>query len=116
MRLARVDRLFACLLLALAAHAGAAELGTLFTTPQERARLDRMRRGEEPGRDAIAGAASREITGYVRRSDGRNTVWVDGVAVTVANPAAIPLFDPRAVRGYADRDNSALRVERKPAK
>lgn len=116
MRIARVDALAACLALALAAHAGAAELGTLFNTPQERARLDRLRRGEAPDQAALSSAATHEITGFVRRSDGRNTVWVDGVAVTVANPAASPIFDPKSVRGYGDRDNSAVKIERRPAK
>jgi hypothetical protein len=115
-RIARVERLLACLWIALAAHAGAAELGTLFNTPQERARLDSLRRGDEPGHTALSGAATHEITGFVRRSDGRNTVWVDGVAVTVASPAASPIFDPKSVRGYANRDNSALKIERRPAR
>lgn len=113
MRTARVERLLACLLLAAAAGAGAAELGTLFSTAEERERLDRLRRGETADR-ARAPAAAREITGYVKRSDGRITVWVDGVAVTLANPKSAAILDPRSVRAYADRDDAALKVERKP--
>jgi len=102
-------------LLACAAHA--AELGTLFTTPEERARLDRLRRGEadtataggvvEPQREPV-------ITGYVKRSDGRNTVWIDGVPVAARGNSAKLLDDPHAVKpGGRDAD---VRVEptRKP--
>lgn len=113
MRTARVERALACLLLAAAAGAGAAELGTLFNTAEERNRLDRLRRGETADR-ALAPGAAREITGYVKRSDGRGTVWVDGVPVTVASPKSAAILDPRSVRAYADRDDAALKVERKP--
>jgi hypothetical protein len=115
MPIARVERALACLLLVAAAGAGAAELGTLFNTPEERERLDRLRRGETVDR-ALAPARAREITGYVKRSDGRNTVWVDGVAVTVADPKSGAILDPRSVRAYADRDDAALKIERKPAR
>ena len=89
----------ALLLLFAAAHAGAAELGTLFHTPEERARLDRLRRGEPveataagvplPPRDPV-------VTGYVRRSDGRHTVFVDGRPVTTRrDPRAL---DPKSLK------------------
>jgi len=43
----RADRLLAALLVfASTGVAAAVDLGTLFTTPDERARLDRLRRGE----------------------------------------------------------------------
>jgi hypothetical protein len=112
MRSARVERAAACLLLVAAAGAGAAELGTLFNTAEERERLDRLRRGETPSSALVPGGA-RQITGYVKRSDGRNTVWVDGVAVTMANPKSAAVLDPRAVRAYADRDDASLKIERK---
>lgn len=90
----RAERLFAAMLLALAATAaGGAELGTLFNTPQERERLDRLRRGEpEPAPAAEASVARPSgkpvVTGFVKRSDGRHTVWIDGTPVTVATPEA----------------------------
>ena len=56
------------------------------------------------------------ITGFVKRSDGRNTVWIDGTPVPVANPKAAAILDPRSVRAYADRDDAALKIERKPAR
>lgn len=110
------DRLFAALLLLFAAHAAAAELGTLFHTPEERVRLDRLRRGEAPATASAPASPNAEVTGYVQRSDGRNTVWIDGVAVPVATPRAQPLLDPRSVRAYADRKDEDLKIERRTAR
>ena len=113
MRAARADRLLAALLCAVACAAGAAELGTLFHTPEERARLDRLRRGEP---DNPAGPAvthrPRELTGFVKRSDGRGTAFIDGTPVPVA-PGNSPLLQPESVRGYAGRKNDDIKVERK---
>ena len=85
--------------LAAAGVAGAADLGTLFHTPEERARLDRMRRGEpaETAADAAPGAQRDPVvTGYVRRSDGRHTVFVDGRPVTTRrDPGTI---DPKTLK------------------
>jgi hypothetical protein len=100
--------LAACLF---AASVGAAELGTLFTTPEERARLDRLRRGDPaPGSEAPVRRA--QLTGYVKRSDGRSTVWIDGVPIAVPNDKAGPMLEPEAVRGYADGGAAGLHVER----
>jgi hypothetical protein len=113
-RTAPVEILLASLLLA-ASCAGAAELGTLFSSPAERTRLDRLRRGEPaPQAQSMEGEGAHAITGYVKRSDGRGTVWVDGVPIVLANPSAAPGLDPRSVRAYSDRDGKAPRIERKP--
>ncbi|HET9651617.1 MAG TPA: hypothetical protein VFP36_05475 [Usitatibacter sp.] len=102
----RILRHSAAALVALASLGAAAQqLGTLFQTPEERARLDRLRRGE-PLQSAAAGttgaAAAPEhrpaITGYVQRSDGRNTVWIDGRPVLVASPNARRVLEPRLVQ------------------
>jgi hypothetical protein len=103
--------------LALAAFgARADELGTLFYTPQERARLDRLRRGEPVEHAANPGGigAPRALTGFVQRSDGRTTVWIDGNPVTLA-PRSAPKLDPKSVRAYSD-DRDGVKVERKPAR
>ena len=120
MRTARAERMLAALLLG-ASLAGAAwdvsaaaeaDLGTLFTSPEERARLDRLRRGE-PVQTAIAGSTGpRAVTGYVKRSDGRSTVWIDGVPLQVATPKAAPMLDPGAVR--SGPEGRGIRVEAKP--
>lgn len=79
-----------------AAPSAAAELGTLFHTPEERAALDRLRRGEptEPP-PAAAEARPPVVTGYVRRSDGRHTVWVDGEPLATRKDPRT--FDPRTL-------------------
>ena len=93
--------------------AQAVELGTLFNSAEERARLDRLRRGE-PVTLTARPRGEPEVTGVVKRSDGRSTVWIDGVPLQVATPRAGPLLDPRSVRGYAG--DESVRVERKPQK
>jgi hypothetical protein len=100
---------------ALGAHgAGVDELGTLFTTPDERARLDKLRRGEPIERGAVPGAAAgRALTGFVQRSDGRTTVWIDGDPVTLATPR--PKIDPKSVRAYGE-DPDGVKLERKTAR
>jgi len=98
MRAARNSLVLVALVLAAGRVLAADELGTLFTTPEERARLDRLRRGE-PVVQAEAGVVSRRkpaITGYVQRSDGRDTVWIDGRPVVIAAPGRV--FDPAIVR------------------
>ena len=117
MRPGRAERCCAALLFALAAaSAGAAELGTLFHSPDERERLDRLRRGEPPPTAPTAASGARQVTGFVQRSDGRGTVWIDGVPVPVAGPRAAPLYDPKSVRAYADRHDGELKIETKPAR
>ena len=105
----------ACACLA-ACAAGAAELGTLFTTAEERARLDRLRRGEPAASTAgTVPARTSVVTGYVKRSDGRNTVWIDGVPLALSRPADAALLDPRAVDRPLPSDG-VLRIERKAAR
>ena len=113
-----VERALVAILLALAPGAAAAadELGTLFYTPEERARMDKLRRGEPTERAPGAAAPSagpQALTGFVQRSDGRTTVWIDGSPVTVAPRA--PKLDPRSVRAYT-QDGDGVKVERKPAR
>jgi hypothetical protein len=69
--------LIACLLLFAHGYLQAAEseLGRLFFSPAERNAMDRLRRGE-PIRSM--GDIGSTINGYVKRSDGNNTVWVSG--------------------------------------
>jgi hypothetical protein len=111
---ARHNRLLAAALCLAASLAGAADLGTLFTTPEERARLDRIRRGDPPAGDAtVTEAPTRApvVTGYVKRSDGRSTVWIDGSPVSVSRGGAA-LLEPRAVDRPVPSDGT-LQVETK---
>jgi hypothetical protein len=96
--------------LGLAASA-AEDLGTLFFTPQERAALDRMRRGE-PESPSVARMARHSVTGFVRRSDGRNTVWIDGAPISLSGSAPEAILPLDSKREDA-RANGGVRVERK---
>ena len=112
-------RILTALALCLPVLAGAAEpaaLGTLFHTPEERERLDRLRRGEPQGPQGSGPTGTPSLTGFVKRSDGRHTVWVDGTPLTVHGAQAAPVFDPAAVRAYSDREEGSLKIERKPAR
>ena len=79
----------------------AEELGTLFTTPKERGDLERLRRGES----ILPGAATQApheavITGYVKRSDGKSTVFIDRQPFAVRDSKMQERLQPRAVQKY----------------
>jgi hypothetical protein len=68
-------------LTAAASASGAQEFGRLFFTPEQRAALDARRKARVPDRPAATPAAASPTTrldGYVVRSGGRSTVWVNG--------------------------------------
>jgi len=111
----RALQLAIALCLAGAANAAELALGTLFHSADERSKLDRMRRGETEPAAAPAPGQSSAVTGFVKRSDGRNTVWIDGTPVSVRGSQGAEVFDPRAVRAYSDRQDDALQIERKKA-
>jgi hypothetical protein len=95
-----------------ACGAAAVDFGTLFHSAEERAQLDRVRRGEPAVPTALPERPTvpPEITGYVKRSDGRNTLWLDGFAVPTSSPRAAAILDPRNVRDDAARlPDSAIR-------
>ena len=75
-----MTRLFAALLLMTAQACLGQELGRLFFTPEERAALDARRRARVPDKPAAAAVASptTKLDGYVTRSRGPSTVWVNG--------------------------------------
>ena len=58
----------------------AQELGRLFFTPEQRTALDARRKARVPDRPAAVVVASptTRVDGYVKRSGGRSTVWVNG--------------------------------------
>ena len=116
MSIARADRAALLLALALAATAAAADLGTLFHSRDERMRLDAARRGEPVREPSAAEAPARtpRVTGYVKRSDGRDTVWVDGVPIAGAPKDAARDLEPRVVRPAQEPAQGGVKVERKP--
>jgi len=73
----RASRMLLAAIAIAAAGAHAGELRTLFHSAEERERLDALRRGEPP-HAAAAKRAPPVLGGFVKRSDGRSTVWVNG--------------------------------------
>ena len=68
----------------------AQELGRLFFTPEQRAALDARRRARAPDKPAAAATASptTRLDGYVQRSSGPSTVWVNGEGLLETSPEA----------------------------
>jgi len=65
-----------------AGAARAQELGRLFFTPEQREALDARRKARLPDKPAaLAPSPTTRIDGSVKRSSGKSTVWLDGVAV-----------------------------------
>ena len=71
-----------CIFVVVAANVAAAEsLGRLFFTPKERAALDRGKAGQPAELVELTPVEPRrsvEMNGYVARSNGKTTVWLDG--------------------------------------
>jgi hypothetical protein len=88
-------------LLAFSAAVPAQELGTLFHSRQEREVLDRIRRGE-PVEQARSAAPLPEpvVTGFVKRSDGRSTVFIDKRPYPARDPRMQGVLEPRIVERY----------------
>ncbi len=81
---------------------GSAEVpltGTLFFSQEQRARMDRVRRsGRVPTDEGVTSDVQRStINGFVKRSDGKTTVWVDGQAQTMANGSLTDQIQPLSV-------------------
>lgn len=67
---------------AAAPSAHAQSLGRLFLTPQQRATLDVRRASrvpDKPAAEVVVESPTAHIDGQVVRSDGRSTVWVNGL-------------------------------------
>ena len=63
----------------MAGPSAAQELGRLFFTPQQRAELDSRRRARVPDKPAaVVASPTTRLDGYVKRSGGPSTVWVNG--------------------------------------
>ena len=97
--------LLLALCLAFAPAARAQELGRLFFTPEQRAALDARRKARVPDKPAADKPASptTRLDGYVKRSDGPSTVWVNGEGLLETSPEA-----PRI--GATRRDDGRVSV------
>jgi hypothetical protein len=79
----------AFLLLFLVQGVEAQEIGRLFLTPEQRATLDARRKARVPDKPAAAPVVASPVTrvdGYVSRSGGPPTVWINGQSVTDTAP------------------------------
>jgi hypothetical protein len=101
--------LIACaLLFALAADSAAAaeNLGRLFFTPQQRQDLDRRRQANIQESAATANSQV-TVNGQVSRSQGKNTVWINGVPQESARRPS----DPARVSVPAGEGESSINVK-----
>ena len=91
----------AILLLAAAMGADAQQLGTLFHSPAEREALDKLRRGDVPGKAVeTIPLPDPVVTGFVKRSDGKSTVFIDKRPYPARDPRVQGVLDPRIVERY----------------
>ena len=90
------------LALALAPATGQAqELGRLFFTPEQRTALDARRKARVPDKPAAAVVATpvTRLDGYVKRSGGPPTVWINGESVPDNAPEAPRIDTSRGPSG-----------------
>jgi hypothetical protein len=78
------------LLCAIGPVQAADDLGRLFFTPEQRAALDARRTARVPDKPAAAPVASpvTRIDGYVKRSRGPATIWMNGESLPEGGPEA----------------------------
>ena len=77
------------------AAAEAQELGRLFFTPEQRAALDARRRARVPDNPASGVAAPvTRLDGFVKRSAGPSTIWINGEWTTESSPEAPRITEP----------------------
>ncbi|MGH8687511.1 MAG: hypothetical protein ACREVQ_07360 [Burkholderiales bacterium] len=80
-------------------------LGRLFFTPEQREALDARRKARLPDRPvAVEASPTTRVDGYVRRSQGKSTVWLDGYAVPEGT-------QPEGLRVRPGKDPSRVTVE-----
>ena len=110
-------RFLALLLLLLVNSAEAQELGRLFFTPEQRAALDARRKARLPDRPAVTTSVSptTRLDGYVKRSGGRSTVFINGETL-LEGTADAPVVDPepRGGRVPVPAGEGGKRVELRP--
>src|SRR5437763_7775769 len=80
----------ALILSLLPAAAAAQELGRLFFTPEQRANLELRRKARMPDKPAASSASAplSRIDGYVKRSNGPSTIWLNGESLGESAPEA----------------------------
>ena len=111
-------RLFLALLLVAGAAQAADELGRLFFTPAQRAALDARRKARVPDRPSAAVVVSpvTRVDGYVKRSQGPSTVWMNGESLSEGGSEAPRIESPRGGEGRVSVTvgESGRRIRLKP--
>jgi hypothetical protein len=109
---------FLALLLVAASPAHSQELGRLFFTPDQRASLDARRKARVPDKPAAAAVVApvTRVDGYVKRSAGPSTVWINGESVPDTAPEAPRIDAGRGTSGSVSVTigESGRRVRLKP--
>lgn len=78
-----------------AAAAEAQELGRLFFTPEQRAALDARRKARLPDNPvSILATPVTRVDGFVKRSAGPSTVWINGEWTAEHSPEAPRITEP----------------------
>ncbi len=97
----------------------AQELGRLFFTPEQRQALDARRKArvpDKPAAAAVVAAPTLRLDGYVKRSGGRSTVWVNGESLNEGGPSDAPRIGAGSTdsRVSVSVGEGASRVQLKP--
>jgi hypothetical protein len=105
-------------LIAYSAALPAQQFGTLFHSAKERELLDRQRRGEKVETDGRAVVEAREpvITGYVKRSDGKSTVFLDKRPYRTTSESIQRSLEPRIVERYQEPSPAPAAPDSPPAR
>lgn len=104
-------RLLALLFAVGAAHAD--ELGRLFLTPAQRADLDARRKARLPDKPAAVASPITRVDGYVKRSQGPSTVWMNGESLSESSPESPRIEGPGRGVSFSVGENGR-RVRLKP--
>jgi len=109
---------FLLVMLIAAPAAQSQEVGRLFFTPDQRANLDQRRKARVPDKPAAATVAApvTRVDGYVTRSAGPSTVWINGESVPENAPEAPRIGSGRDPSGSVSISvgESGKRVRLKP--
>jgi hypothetical protein len=98
-----------------AAAAEAQELGRLFFTPEQRAALDARRRARVPDNPgSIVAAPVTRVDGFVKRSAGPSTIWINGEWTTESAPESPRIIEPAPAVSVSAGENGGGRVRLKP--
>jgi len=108
-----MNRAIALLALFLAAAAAQAdEFGRLFFTPEQRAALDARRKARMPDNPAsVVAAPVTRVDGFVKRSAGPSTIWINGEWTTESAPEAPRIAEPPTVSVSVGENAGRVRLK-----